>query len=53
MKKCIYAGVAGCTCLFLAWAAGFNFDERGFNSFMVAYVTIAFTGVGFLLGGIE
>lgn len=52
MKKRIFitacAPIAVCS---LAWLAGFDFDRRGFNAFMVAYIAFFSTCFAWVISG--
>lgn len=50
MKKYIYALLAVFGVNFLAWSAGYNYDERGFNLFMITYLSIGLGGLAYMVG---
>ena len=53
MKKYGYAGLAAAIVLFMAWVAGYDFDERGAEALLIAWLAFSASGFAFMLGRLE
>lgn len=48
IKQLFAAIVAASLVCFMAWLAGFNFDQRGENAFWIGFISIVLGSVAFM-----